>query len=252
MSNLEWCISYLKQYNHGVGFDLPLEDEFRALMNITMPIDLSDEYYLRQDLALKEIYQKRKIIDVNELKPIKDKIYLYQGDITNLKVDAITNACNEKLLGCFSPLHNCVDNAIHSFAGLEVRRDLLEVMTKQGHDERNGLAKITKGYNLPSSYIIHTVGPIVNGYVTRANREDLMNCYLSSLRMADQYNLKSIAFCSISTGIYGYPIEKAVKVALNAVNYYLKEENKNLEKVVFCLFSKRDYDVYYRTIKEED
>lgn len=249
MSNLEWCINYLKEFNQITGrFALSDEEELHALMNITMPINLSDEFYQRQDLVLQDIYKNKNIIDVNDLTPIKNSICLYKGDITNIKSSAIVNACNAKLLGCFSPLHNCVDNAIHSYAGLQVRRDLLKIMNEQGHDEPNGKAKITKAYNLPSEYIIHTVGPQVFGFVTKQNELDLFNCYLSSLRLADTYKLESIVFCSISTGIYGYPIEKAAKVSLNAVNFYLEEENKNIKKVIFNVFSEHDYDIYYQTI----
>ena len=122
-------------------------------------------------------------------------------------------------------------------------------MTEQGYDEPNGRAKITKGYNLPSKYIIHTVGPIVDGQLNKQNERDLYKCYLSCLRLADEYGLKSIVFCSISTGFFGYPIEKGSLVAQRAVNYYLAEENTNIEKVIFNVFSKHDYDVYLKAIK---
>lgn len=253
MSNIDWCIDYLKEINN-INEDISLkkEDALRALMNITMPYDLSDEFYSKQDEALLEIRNKRELIDVESLPFIKNKISLFKGDITLLKADAIVNACNEKLLGCFVPLHGCIDNAIHSYAGLEVRRDLLKIMNEQGHDEPNGKAKITKGYNLPSKFIIHTVGPKVFGRVTHDNEMDLYNCYISSLRIADECRLQSIVFCSISTGIYGYPFNKAIKVALRAVNYYLENENKNLKRIVFDVFKESEYEEYYRAIKEEN
>ena len=214
-------------------------------MNITMPYDLSDEYYKRQDNILKDLFSKKEIIDISSF---KDGISLYKGDITLVKADAIVNACNNKMLGCFVPGHHCIDNAIHSFAGLQVRRDMINIMDAQGHDEPNGDCKVTKAYNLPSKYIFHTVGPIYSGI--KQDEIDLTNCYLSCLRQADEMGLESIVFCSLATGIYGFPIEKASSIAINTVKEYLDKENKNLKKVVFDLFSGGDFDVYYRKIKE--
>lgn len=251
--NIDFCIEYLKNINDINGkIHLSKLDTFRALMNITMPVNLNEEYYKKQDLVLQKIKSESVIIDVNDLLPMTNKIYLYQGDITKVSADAIVNACNSKLLGCFQPLHSCIDNAIHSFAGLQVRRDLMKIMKEQGEDESSGKAKITNAYNLPSKYILHTVGPIVSGIPTKEDELDLYNCYISCLKLADSYRLKSIVFCSISTGIYGFPIKKASKVAVKAVKEYLKKENNNIEKVIFDVFSKEDYDVYYRTIKEMD
>lgn len=160
MTKLEQGIQYLKEYNQ---FELPSRikgfDAFRALMNVTIPDYLDEEFYSLQDEIIQEEYRNKVIVNIQDLKPIKGNIYLYLGDITCLKVDAIVNAENSYLLGCFHPLHHCIDNAIHSYAGLQVRRDLMEIMEKQGKEEENGKAKITKVYNLPSSYIIHTVGP---------------------------------------------------------------------------------------------
>ena len=144
---------------------------------------------------------------------------MYKGDITLIKADAIVNACNNKLLGCFVPGHHCIDNAIHSFAGLEVRRDLMKVMEEQGRDEPNGRCKVTKAYNLPSKYILHTVGPVYSG--SKQDNIDLESCYLSCLATADKMNLKSVVFCSLSTGIFGFPIEKASEIAIRTVKKYL-------------------------------
>ena len=247
MSDIKWCINYLKEYNH--ISDLPPssdEDLFRMLQNITMPINLSDEFYIKQDNVLKDILSKKEIIDVKELKPIDDRIYLYKGDITLLKADAIVNACNSKMLGCFVPGHHCIDNAIHSFSGLEVRRDMFDIMNKQGHDEENGKCKVTKAYNLPSKYIFHTVGPIYTGI--RRNDIDLESCYLSCLKKAEEMHLDSIVFCSLSTGVFGFPIDKASLIAYKTVKNFLKN-NKSIKQVVFNVFSNNDYNVYYKTIK---
>ncbi len=240
MDAIRWCIDYLKVYNGlKTGFNLPIEKEFRALMNITMPVDLAEEYYLKQGQALKEINARRGAVDALSLPRQEPHLALYRGDITRLKVDAIVDAGNEKLLGCFIPLHSCVDNAIFSFAGLEVRRDLLEVMEKQGHDEPEGKVKVTKGYNLPSPYIFHTVGP--KGYDPKWEGK-LTDCYLSCLRQAERMNLRSLAFCSISTGVYGYPIEEAAPLALKLTKEYLK--TSSLELVVFVTYSDYDARVY--------
>lgn len=244
MSEIDWCIEYLKKYNH-IFYNLcdTKENQFRSLMNITMPYDLADEYYEKEEKVLRDILSRKIIFDINNL---NEGISIIKGDITLLKVDAIVNACNSKLLGCFQPLHKCVDNAIHSFAGLKVRRDLIEIMEKQAHDELNGLCKVTKGYNLPSKYIFHTVGPIYNNL--KQDAIDLRSCYYNSLKKADEMKLESIAFPSISTGIFGYPIDKASSIAINTAKEYLEKENKNLKRIVFVLFSEGDYSVYERKI----
>lgn len=245
MLNLNWCIDYLKKYNHinqNLEYNWPT---LRALLNITMPYNLSDDFYDKQDEVIKDIIFKNEIFDVATL---NNGISLYKGDITLIKADAIVNACNNKMLGCFVPGHHCIDNAIHSFAGLEVRRDLMKVMEEQGYDEPNGRCKVTKAYNLPSKYIFHTVGPVYNG--SKQDILDLELCYLSCLEMADKMKLNSIVFCSLSTGIFGFPIEKASEIAIKTVKKYLESENKNIKKVIFNVFSDGDYDVYSRKIKE--
>ena len=240
MSDLEWCINYLKEYNHLK--ELPNLDDyatFRALLNITMPNNLSDEFYDKQDKALQNILSHKQIVDITSF---KEGISLYKGDITLIKADAIVNACNSQMLGCFIPGHHCIDNAIHSFAGLQVRRDMMEIMNKQGYEEPNGQVKVSKAYNLPSKFIFHTVGPIYSG--THRDEIDLMNCYYSCLRKADEMKLESIVFCSLSTGIFGFPIEKASKIAIKCVESYLKEENINIKKVIFDVFSDNDFKTY--------
>ena len=244
MSDLKWCIEYLKEYNH--INDLPNMDDyslFRMLQNITMPINLSVEFYQRQDMILQELLSSKKIMDASTF---DDGISLFKGDITLIKADAIVNACNSQMLGCFVPGHHCIDNAIHSFAGLEVRRDMMEIMSEQGHEEPNGQVKVSKAYNLPSKFIFHTVGPIYSGI--HRDEIDLASCYFSCLKKADEMKLQSIVLCSLSTGIFGFPIEKASKIAINCVKSYLKEENKNIKKVIFDVFSNSDYEVYKKQL----
>lgn len=254
MRDITWCIEYLSKINSiNSKINLPEHLQFRALMNITMPVDLSGEFYDRQDRAIKELYKEKSIISVEELSPVKDRIYLYKGDITTLKADAIVNACNEKLLGCFHPLHSCIDNAIHSFAGLEVRRELMAIMAKQGYDEPNGKCKVTAGYNLPAKYIFHTVGPKVIGHVTRENKDDLKSCYESCLKKAEEMRLESIVFPCISTGIYGYPQEEAAALAFDTVNRYIHTNHDTaVKRIVFNVFKEEDYAAYQRILAEND
>lgn len=246
MKPIDKAINYLKTINKVDTSDVYLSKEkiFRALMNITMPTSLTDDYYLNQDLVLQEYYSKEKVIDVNDLN-YTNNIAIYKGDITLIKADAIVNACNCELLGCFHPLHNCIDNAIHSFAGLQMRRDLITIM-KDKEYEQNGKCEVTKGYNLPSNYVFHTVGPIVNGSVKEQDVIDLTSCYLSCLKKAKEMNLKSIVFCSIATGIYSFPIALASEIAITTVNNYLQENNIDI-KVIFNVLSESDYKVYEQT-----
>lgn len=245
MSDIKWCIEYLKKIN---DIKDDLDDSFttfRALLNITMPINLSDEFYIKQDKVLKQIISNKQIVDAASF---KNGITIYKGDITLIKADVIVNACNSQMLGCFVPGHHCIDNAIHTFAGLEVRRDMLEIMNKQGYEEPNGQVKVSSGYNLPAKYIFHTVGPIYSGI--HRDETDLASCYYSCLGKADEMKLDSIVFCSLSTGIFGFPIEKASRIAIKCVNSYLKEENKNIKKVIFDVFSDSDFETYKKNMKE--
>lgn len=244
MDLLKEGIEYLLKYNrietevNKYSFDL-----FRSLMNITMPNNLDDSFYSLQDRIIQS-QRRGDIISIKETQRLAKNIYLYKGDITLLKVDAIVNACNNKMLGCFIPLHRCIDNAIHSYAGLQVRRDLIEVMNKQGHDEENGKVKVTLGYNLPSKYIFHTVGPMVFGSVSKRDISDLKNCYLSCLNKAVEMKLDSIAFPCISTGEYHFDNALASEIAYETVNEYLNTKSKLDIKVVFVVFKDIDYYLY--------
>lgn len=245
MNELKWCVNYLKEYNH-IDRELPIGwSTFRALLNITMPINLSEEFYKKQDIVLKEELSKKQIVDISSY---PEGISLYKGDITLCKADAIVNACNSQMLGCFVPGHHCIDNAIHTYAGLELRREMMDIMSKQGREESNGQVKVTPAYNLPSRYVFHTVGPVYSGI--HQDEADLFNCYYSCLKKADEMKLESIVFCSLSTGIFGFPIEKASKIAIKCVKSYMENENKNIKKVIFDVFSENDYEVYDRNLKE--
>ena len=218
----------------------------RSLMNVRPPSRVSDEFLEIQDEFLTTETLNKDLTSVEEITEVKGKLALWQGDITTLKVDAIVNAANSKLLGCFIPLHNCIDNIIHSSAGIQLREDCNKIMQKQGCDEDVGKAKITKAYNLPSQYVIHTVGPAIP-YGAEPSMDDcekLASCYRSCLELASSNLLKSIAFCSISTGVFNFPQEKAAKIAIKTVNNYLDQNETSLEKVIFDVFSDNTYLIY--------
>lgn len=217
---------------------------FRALCNIRPPLPASEEFLRLQDGYLSERTKKRGIVDVNTF-DYRNKIALWQGDITRLNSDAIVNACNSALLGCFQPLHNCIDNCIHSFAGVQVRLDCDRIM--QGKEEPNGQVKVTNAYNLPSKYIFHTVGPIVYGRVTKQNEADLQNCYLSCLNKAKEMNLTSIAFCCLSTGVYGYPKDMACTLAVKTVKTWQEQSGYNIN-IIFNVFTDEDKCCYEREL----
>ncbi len=225
------------------------KDMLRSLMNVRMPMPISDEFLRIQDEYLTEENQRAGITDIADLQPTKldERIYLWQGDITALRVDAIVNACNCQLLGCFRALHSCVDNIIHSKSGIELRLRCNDIMQAQGYDEPTGQAKITPAYNLPSEYVLHTVGPIVQGRLTKSHEELLASCYRSCMELAEENGVESIAFCCISTGVFGFPQQRAAEIAVKTVQeYYVATRSKI--KVVFNVFKDEDLEIYQHII----
>ena len=231
----------------------------RALMNTQTPAQLSEEFYEIQDKILSDETNNKDLVSWEDIETISQnpneidsKIALWQGDITYLKADAIVNAANSQMLGCFIPLHNCIDNQIHSAAGFQLRMDCYKIMQNQGHEEANGNAKITSAYNLPSKYVIHTVGPAIPyGREPDENEiRELESCYQSCLELADEHELKSIAFCSISTGVFNFPKDQASKLAIETVRNYLKNNpNTNIEKIIFNTFSDEATEIYRKNLK---
>ncbi len=213
----------------------------RSLFNVRMPAPIDEGFLRVQDEYLQEEVARKGITDIADLLPIQKGIYLWQGDITTLKCGAIVNAANSQMLGCFYPCHGCIDNAIHTYAGIQLRNACYEIMKKQGHEERTGQAKITPAYNLPCKNVIHTVGPIVGGRLTDGDCELLKSCYLSCLNEAVKNNLKSIAFCCISTGEFHFPNDIAAQIAVNTVKEYQKEHKI---EVIFNVFKDHDYQIY--------
>lgn len=220
------------------------EDLFRTLMNIWEVEKLPEQFFDVQDKYLKQKLNEKKIVELEELDEVENNIYLWQGDITTLKVDAIVNAANKALLGCFVPHHRCIDNAIHTQAGLQLRQECFEIMQKQGEFEKTGQAKITSGYNLPAKYVIHTVGPIIYQLVEDSDKELLASCYRNCLELALKNNLKSIAFCCISTGEFRFPNDLAAQIAVTEVRKVLSENPDKDIKVVFNVFKDSDLAIY--------
>lgn len=215
------------------------DEQFRALCNIRPPIPASDEFLKLQNSYLEQKTQERIIVYVGTLEYSED-ISLWQGDISCLNSDAIVNACNSALLGCFHPLHNCIDNIIHTYAGVQVRLDCNDLM--KGNHLVNGEVKVTSAYNLPCRYIFHTVGPIVSNHIpTAQNQVDLSKCYVNCMEKAKENNIETLAFCCLSTGVFGYPKQKAAKIAVSTVKHWLAG-NEGL-KVIFNVFT--DDDKYY-------
>lgn len=221
----------------------------RSLMNVRPPDPVSDDFLKVQDEYLRQRLEERGVTTVAQLTPVRRHIYLWQGDITTLKADAIVNAANSGMLGCFVPCHGCIDNAIHTYAGVQLRMECRRLMEKQGGPEPAGQARITGGYNLPAAHVIHTVGPVVRGSVTEKDREMLRACYRSCLELADKSGLKSIAFCCVSTGEFHFPNEEAARIAVETVTGYLDEKDVEME-VIFNVFKDEDLEIYRRLLAE--
>lgn len=212
---------------------------FRSLVNVRPPRPTSDEFLKIQDSFLREEISSKGITDISDIEPAEGNIYLWRGDITTLRCGAIVNAANSELLGCFRPCHSCIDNAIHTFAGVQLRLECAEIMRRQRTPEPVGRAKITSAYSLPCGSIIHTVGPYVEGRLTEKHCRELESCYRSCLEAAAENNIESIAFCCISTGVFGFPQREAAKIAVDTVRRY-----SGKIRVIFNVFKESDYEIY--------
>lgn len=219
---------------------------FRSLVNIRKASAAGEEFLSLQDELLQQMIAEKGVTDLSELTPVRGNIYLWQGDITTLRCDGIVNAANSRMTGCYIPCHGCIDNAIHTFAGVQLRLECAEIMEKQGFSEPAGQAKITGAYNLPGRYVLHTVGPIVSGKLTKRDCALLKSCYESCLKLAKAQGLESLAFCCISTGEFHFPKGKAAEIAVETVSEYLRTENM---KVIFNVFSEEDYKIYRDLLK---
>ena len=266
MNRLDFLIDYLINENPQYsGMRIPEDlqgkrDLFRALRNVREPKPVSEEFLRLQDEELQEQLQEKGIVELVDIEdvcrgekffaPTGKQLSLWQGDITRLRVDAIVNAANAQMLGCFHPLHRCIDNAIHSAAGVQLREECHRLMLQQGHPEPTGQAKITKAYNLPCKYVIHTVGPIIpDGIPTESQKEQLASCYRNIMACAGENGLESVAFCCISTGEFRFPNQLAVEIAVQTVKDYLNAHpDCSVKQVVFNVFKDEDRDIYQRLL----
>lgn len=242
----------LKERKQSDGLEFPSEEDaqqklLRALLNVRPPRPADRKLLEIQDAYLQEEIRSAGITGLAELKPVRDGIYLWRGDITALRCDAVVNAANSQLLGCFLPCHGCVDNAIHTKSGIQLRLYCDALMKQQGHEEPTGKAKITPAYNLPCKYILHTVGPIVSGTVTQRDCELLASCYRSCLQLAAENGCKSIAFCCISTGEFRFPNERAAEIAVETVNSFLNTDASGI-CVIFNVYKQIDMEIYQKIL----
>lgn len=248
LENLKNIIMYLMADEH-VSHQIPslLEERqrmMRALMNVWEPKAISNDFLTMQDAELQMQREDKGVVEISDITPQTSDILLWQGDITRLKVEAIVNAANAQALGCWAPLHNCIDNCIHSAAGIQLRKECADKM--QGRLLATGDAFITQGYNLPARYVIHTVGPIIpDGVPTKEQEEQLAQCYRSCLDLAEQNGLESIAFCCISTGVFHFPNELAARIAIETVKSYPRHA---LKTIVFNVFLDKDRDIYQQLL----
>ena len=219
----------------------------RGLMNLRAPQRAEADFLQMQDAYLQGETAAKGITNAADLAPVQPELYLWQGDITTLQCDAIVNAANSGMTGCYIPNHRCIDNAIHTFAGVELRLACEEMMEQQGYPEPTGRAKITPAFNLPCKCVLHTVGPIISGRVTKEDEELLASCYRSCLALAAENNLESVAFCCISTGEFHFPNEQAAEIAVRTVKEFLKTQT-SVKKVIFNVFKDLDKAIYEKLL----
>lgn len=223
----------------------------RSLFNVRPPYPASQEFLKVQDEYLSELVRSRGIVDAESLpaSELDPRITLWQGDITTLRCDAIVNAANSALLGCWQPCHSCIDNMIHSLSGVQLRIKCNEIIQEQGHEEETGTAKITPAYNLPCKYVLHTVGPIISGPLRKEDCDLLAGCYQSCLELAAGNNVRSVAFCCISTGVFHFPQQRAAEIAVETVRQFL-ETDSSIDRVIFNVFTDRDLAIYQKLLGE--
>ncbi len=222
---------------------------FRSLMNVRPPMPASEEFLREQDAFLREMTRGKGIVPADSLPPsaANERLALWQGDITVLQCDAIVNAANSQLLGCFVPCHSCIDNMIHTMAGVQLRLACDGLMRAQGHEEPAGQAKVTPGFNLPARFVLHTVGPVIEDEVTAEDERLLVSCYRSCLELAAENGCGTVAFCCISTGVFRFPADRAAEIAVRTVESFL-ETDRVIRRVIFDVFKDSDRAIYERLL----
>lgn len=266
MEKLDYLIKYLLNENKNIKItEMPYDEIskkklYRSLCNIRDPLPISEEYIQLENEYLQEELKKKNITSIESIKTInkvfpqtnlkhKNKICLWKGDITTLKIETIVNAANSQGLGCFLALHNCIDNQVNSNAGISLRLECNEIMKLKNYHLETGEAIITNGYNLPCKYIIHTVGPIIYDGVTEIEEKQLKKCYINSLKLAIEKGIRNIAFPCISTGEFRFSKDKACEIAIDAVEQFLEQYSEKIDKVVFNVFEDEDYRRYEQYFK---
>ena len=226
----------------------------RSLMNIRMPRLMDEAVLCVQDEYLRERIRENGIVELSDIPVIKDNMSIWQGDITRLAADAIVNAANSQMLGCFIPMHTCIDNCIHTFAGIQLRnecdRQMRILKNKYGnnYEQPTAIPLLTDAYNLPAKKIIHIVGPIVNGKLTAKHEKLLADCYKNTLDLCRENGLKTVAFCCISTGVFSFPNKRAAEIAVETVKQWLTENQSKMDRVIFNVFKDEDNDYYKELI----
>ena len=220
----------------------------RSIMNVRLAAPVDKEFLQIQDEYLQQANEEKGIVHIEDMSEAEPDLYIWKGDITRLGVGAIVNAANSGMTGCYQPCHNCIDNCIHTFAGIELRNFCEDMMQEQGYEEPTGQAKLTPAYNLPCDYVIHTVGPIVRGKLTHRDEDLLKSCYEACLKLADQNGIKNIAFCCISTGVFCFPNQRAAEIAVQTVRDY-KRQNDSDVKVIFNVFKDEDERIYNELLR---
>ncbi len=266
MEKIDYLIDYLLSENQGIEIQQEpknLYEKFnlyRSLSNIRPAKEIDEEYIIRENNFLREfITENKKITSVGDIETIStshpasslkngDKISLWQGDITSLKIGAIVNAANSRGLGCFVPCHNCIDNQINTYAGVQLRLECDKYMKTINYNLPTGEAFTTGGYNLPAEHVIHTVGPIISNEVSEGKKRQLAKCYVNVLKQAQENNIKTVAFCCISTGEFRFPKDLACQTALKTVDDYISRNRDFFEKIIFNVYGNEDVDIYEKFI----
>lgn len=242
----------LNEYDNNENIKLPGNSNeqrklLRSLMNVRLAKNIDEDFLREQDKYLSNIREEKGVVITDDMEEIEKDIYIWKGDITRLKVGAIVNAANSKMTGCYQPCHSCIDNCIHTYAGVQLRLECDKIMKRQGYDEPTGRAKITSAYNLPCDYVIHTVGPIVQGRLNSNHEKLLEACYRNCLELAEEKGIKSIAFCCISTGVFMFPNERAAQIAVATVKSFKKDRDSQI-KVIFNVFKDEDEAIYKKLL----
>ena len=222
----------------------------RSLMNIRMPGEMDESVLEIQDDYLQERIRENGIVELSDIPEIRDGISIWQGDITRLRVDAIVNAANSQMLGCFVPMHTCIDNCIHTFAGIQLRAECSRQMKKmrarygRDYEQPTAVPMLTDAYNLPAKKVVHVVGPIVQDDLTPELEQDLADCYTNTLELCAENNLRSVAFCCISTGVFRFPNKRAAEIAVHTVKEWLEDHPGEVDRVIFNVFKEEDWEYY--------